>query len=83
MRNIAREVVGEAWGPDAMADPWLNLQPFLLDGDNPEHNTKRREYLFGHVYKNFKQKADAKRLPDGRVLYSGAPGIVDAWGERR
>jgi hypothetical protein len=80
IRSIAREVVAEAWGHDALADPWLNLQPFLLDGDNPNHNTKRREYLFGHVYKNFKQKADAKRLPDGRVLYSGAPGVVDAWG---
>jgi hypothetical protein len=81
MREIARVVVGEAWGPEALADAWLNLQAFLLDGDNPEHNTKRREYLFGHVYKNFKQKADAKRLADGRVVYSGAPGIIGPYNE--
>lgn len=80
VRQIAREVAGEAWGADAINDPWLNLQPFLLSGDNPEHNTKRREYLFGHVYKNFKQAAKATRAPDGRVTYSGAPGVVDAWG---
>ncbi len=79
IRDLARKTVGEAWGPDALADPWLNLQAFLQDGDNPEHNTKRREYLFGKIYKNFKQGAKATRAPDGRVTYSGAPQILDAY----
>lgn len=80
MRQLAAVVRDEAWGPDCANDPWLNLQAFLLDGDNPEHNTKRREYLFGKVYKNFKQAATPTRHPDGRVTYSGAPGVLDAWG---
>lgn len=81
MRTLAATVRDEAWGPDAGNDPWLNLQAFLLDGDNPEHNTKRREYLFGHVYKNFKQAAKATRASDGRVTYSGAPGVLDAYAQ--
>lgn len=79
IRELAAVSAKEAWGPDCLGDPWLNLQPFLLDGDNPEHNTKRREYLFGHVYKNFKQKAIPTRHPDGRVTYSGAPEVLDAY----
>lgn len=79
MRQLAAQTRDEAWGPEAAADAWLNLQPFLRDGDNPEHNTKRKEYLFGHVYLNFKQKAGAQRQSDGRVVYSGAPGLIDAY----
>lgn len=76
MRNLATKVVGEAWGAEALADPWLNLQPFLRDGDNPEHNTKKKEYLFGGVYLNFKAKAAPTRHSDGRVTYSGKPGLL-------
>lgn len=81
MRQLAGTVVAEAWGPDAISDPWLNLQAFLRDGDNPEHNTKRKEYLFGGVYLNFKQAAKPTRHPDGRVTYSGAPGLTGPYKE--
>jgi hypothetical protein len=79
MRQLAAKVRDEAWGPDAATDAWLNLQPFLLDGDNPEHNTKKREYLFGGVYLNFKQTAIPTRHPNGQVTYSGGPQLVDAY----
>lgn len=81
LRQLAAQVRDEAWGAACASDPWLNLQPFLRDGDNPEHNTKRKEYLFGHVYLNFKQKAVPQRLPTGQVLYSGAPGLVGPYNE--
>lgn len=81
LRTLAAQVRDEAWGLEAANDPWLNLQPFLRDGDNPEHNTKRKEYLFGHVYLNFKQKAQATRQSDGRVLYTGAPGLIGPYQE--
>lgn len=76
MRELGASVVTEAWGPEALADPWLNLQPFLRDGDNPEHNTAKKEYLFGHVYLNFKQKAKAEKRSDGSVAYSGGPQLI-------
>ena len=76
MRTMAGLTRDQAWGEECGTDPWLNLQVFLRDGDNPEHNTKRKEYLFGHVYLNVKQKAVASRLPNGQVLYSGAPGLI-------
>ena len=79
MRQLASQVVEEAWGPGALADPWLNLQAFLRDGDNPEHNTMKKEFLFGMVYLNFKSKAKAQRLSDGKVTYSGKPGLVDEY----
>lgn len=77
MRQLAATVRDDAWGPDAATDAWLNLQAFLRDGDNPEHNTKRREYLFGKVYLNFKGKA----LPvitngEFQKRYTGAPGLI-------
>lgn len=81
MRQLAMQVVSEAWGPTAMQDPWLNLQAFLRDGDNPEHNTKRKEYLFGKVYLNFKSAAKPTRHPDGKVTYSGKPGLVDEYAQ--
>jgi hypothetical protein len=79
MRTLAAQVRDEAWGPDAGNDAWLNLQPFLMDGDNPEHNTKKREYLFGGVYMNFKQSAKPTRHPNGQITYAGAPGLIDAY----
>jgi len=82
MRELAAKVVSQAWGNDALADPWLNLQPFLRDGDNPEHNTAKKEYLFGHVYLNFKQKATATKHPQsGQVTYSGGPQLVGPYNE--
>jgi hypothetical protein len=60
----------------------IPLQPFLRDGDNPEHNTKGREYLFGHVYLNFKQKAIPRlRDPAGpkqgnNIIWEGGPQII-------
>lgn len=76
LRQLAGTTRDEAWGPTCATDPWLNLQAFLRDGDNPEHNTKRKEYLFGGVYLNFKTKAIPARLPNGQVMYSGAPGLI-------
>lgn len=81
MRTLAGATRDEAWGPEAATDPWLNLQPFLRDGDNPEHNTKRKEMLFGGVYLNFKQAAKPTRGSDGRVTYSGKPGLIGAYKE--
>jgi hypothetical protein len=42
------------------------LQPFLRDGDNPEHNSAEVEELFGCYYFTAKSKAE-----------KGRPGIVD------
>jgi len=81
LRTLAAKTRDEAWGPAAASDPWLNLQPFLRDGDHPEHNTKKKEYLFGMVYLNFKQKAVPTRHPNGTVTYTGAPGLIGAHNE--
>lgn len=81
MRTLAATTRDEAWGPDCANDQWFRLEAFLRDGDNPEHNTKRREYLFGHVYLNF--KAAAKPIIENGVFtkrYSGAPGLLDVYG---
>lgn len=81
LRTLAATTRDEAWGAEAASDPWLNLQAFLRDGDNPEHNTKKREYLFGGVYLNFKQKATPTRHADGRVTYGGKPGLIGPYNE--
>lgn len=81
MRTLAATTRDEAWGPECSQDQWFRLEAFLRDGDNPEHNTKRREYLFGHVYLNF--KASAKPIMENGVFtkrYSGAPGLLDVYG---
>lgn len=77
MRTLAATTRDEAWGADCAADQWFRLEAFLRDGDNPEHNTKRREYLFGKVYLNFKAKA-VPVLTNGefRNQYTGAPGLI-------
>lgn len=82
MRTLAALVRDEAWGPEAGADKWLNLQPFLRDGDNPEHNTKRREYLFGHSYLNFKGKA-VPVMENGVFAkrYTGKPQLIGPYNE--
>lgn len=82
MRTLAGVVVSEAWGSDAISDPWLALQPFLRNGNNPEHNTKKREYLFDKMYLNFKSKGvpvmDALGKHTG--VYTGAPGLTGPYG---
>jgi hypothetical protein len=80
---MANQTKGEAW-PQSLQDQNMLqpaqrfiLQPFFRDGDNPEHNTKARDYLFGRYYLNLKCKATAKRDPNNPqvILYSGAPGL--------
>lgn len=79
--DLAHTVKAEAWPESLQPNAFFALEPFFRDGDNPQHNTKRREYLFGHYYLNFKQKALSERNPQtGQVVYSGAPGLVDAYG---
>lgn len=81
MVALASKTRDEAWGADCANDQWFRLQPFFRDGDNPEHNTKRRDYLFGKYYLNFKSKAipiiDA--AGNWTKTYSGAPGLVDEY----
>lgn len=75
--DLAQMVKAEAWPESVRPGAFFNLEPFFRDGDNPAHNTKKREYLFNHYYLNFKQKAQATRHPvTGQIIYSGAPGIV-------
>jgi hypothetical protein len=80
LRTLAATTRDQAW-PGSATDSWFRLEPFLRDGDSPEHNTKKKEYLFGGVYLNFKTKAVATRLPDGRVTYTGAPGLIGPYNE--
>jgi len=80
--KLAKEVQLEAWPDSATPGAFFALEPFFRDGDDPRFNTKRREYLFGKYYLNFKQKATATRHPQtGQVIYSGAPGLIGRNGE--
>lgn len=72
----AMQVRNEAWPESNAPGAFFHLQPFFRDGDNPEHNTKGRDYLRGCFYLNFKSRAEPTRLPDGRVQYGGAPGLL-------
>lgn len=78
LRTLAATVRDQAWGPDCAADAWLGLQAFLRDGDNPEHNTMKREYLFNNVYLNFKAKASPIKDQNNKHTggYSGKPGLI-------
>lgn len=80
LRALAAQVRDEAW-PGSATDSWFRLETFLRDGDDPAHNTKKKEYLFGHVYLNFKQKAEVRRGNDGRAVYSGAPQCIGPYNE--
>jgi len=86
MAALAHQVKAEAW-PESQPTPqnptpFFALEPFFRDGDNPAHNTKAREYLFGKYYLNFKQKAEIVPLnPNAPVgpnnyKYVGAPGLI-------
>lgn len=78
--KCAETTRNEAWGPDCVNDTWFRLQPLFRDGDNPEHNTKKKEYLFGKYYLNFKSRGIPVIDPvTGKHTgsYMGAPGLVD------
>jgi hypothetical protein len=80
LRTLAAQTRDEAW-PGSATDSWFRLEPFLRDGDSPEHNTMKREYLFGGVYLNFKTKATPTRHGTGQVTYAGAPGLIGPYNE--
>jgi len=81
LRTMAALTRDQAWGETAAYDTWFRLEPFLRDGDNPEHNTNKKEYLFGHHYLNFKAKAVPQKQPDGRIVYTGAPQVIGPYNE--
>lgn len=76
MVALAQQVKAEAWPESLQPGAFFSLETFFRDGDNPAHNTKKREYLRGCYYLNFKQKATAARNSAGQVVYSGAPGLT-------
>src|SRR6187399_2805969 len=78
---LAKQTQEEAWPGSSVPGAFFALEPFFRDGDNPAHNTKKREYLFGKYYLNHKQKAIASRNAAGQVIYSGAPGLIGPYGE--
>jgi hypothetical protein len=80
--DLAKQTQEEAWPGSSAPGAFFALEPFFRDGDNPAHNTKKREYLYGRYYLNFKQKANAARHPQTQqVIYSGAPGLLGPYGE--
>lgn len=82
MVDLAHKVMAEAWPQSQIPGAFFALEPFFRDGDNPSHNTKSRDYLFGKYYLNFKSKAQAARHPQTQQpIYSGAPGIIGAMKE--
>jgi hypothetical protein len=78
LADLAKKVRDTAWPEASKPGAFFALQPFFRDGDNPEHNTKQKDYLLGKYYLNFKQKASAVRDPHNPnvVHYSGAPGLL-------
>lgn len=74
---LVKQTQEEAWPGSSAPGAFFHLEPFFRDGDNPAFNTKKKEYLFGKYYLNFKQRAMATKHPaTGQVIYSGAPGLV-------
>lgn len=82
MVQLAHRTKAEAWPEAAKPGAFFALQPFFRDGDNPEHNTKDKEYLRSRYYLNFKQKAVPIIDPKTKLLlgYSGAPGLLGPYG---
>jgi hypothetical protein len=78
-RQLAAVARDKKW-PVGSYDPnFFHVQPFLRDGDNPEHNTKGKEELRGHVYMTFKSKAVMSRNPANPqqwMVAKGQPGII-------
>lgn len=91
LRRLAFQTKGEAW-PEALNPAtanWIITEPFLYDGDNPQHNTERKEFLFGHLWMNIKQTAKYKKVPctpsqefpqGYRIEYEGKPGLLGPYG---
>lgn len=77
---LCNQVKAEAWPESQQPGAFFALEPFFRDGDDPRHNTKKREYLFGHYYLNFKQKAIPSRGADGKIIYTGNPGVLGPYG---
>jgi hypothetical protein len=80
MVALCKEVVAEAWPESQQPGAFFALEPFFRDGDDPRHNTKKRDYLFGKYYINMKQKAIPGRAADGKIVYTGHPGILGPYG---
>jgi hypothetical protein len=79
LRQLAAVARDKKWAPGSYDPAWFRLEPFLRDGDNPEHNTKAKEELKGHVYLTFKSKAKLQRSPHDQskwMVASGQPGII-------
>jgi hypothetical protein len=80
--QLARTTQEQAWPGSTAPGAFFALEPFFRDGDNPAHNTKKREYLFGKYYLNFKQKAiPSRNAQTGQVSYAGAPGLLGPYEE--
>jgi hypothetical protein len=79
LRTLAAQARDLKW-PVGSYDPnFFHVQPFLRDGDNPEHNTKGKEELRGHVYLSIKSKAKMVRNPADPTKWipqGGQPGII-------
>ena len=73
---LANQVKAEAWPESLQPNAFFALEPFFRDGDDPRMNTKKKDYLFGKYYLNFKCKATPSRGADGKVIYTGNPGIL-------
>ena len=81
--ECANRTKGEAWPQSVQPGAFFALQPFFRDGDNPEHNTKNKEYLHGRYYLNFKQKGVPIVDPVTKkcIGYSGNPGLIGPYEE--
>lgn len=78
-RQLAAQARDKKWAPGTYDPNFFHVQPFLRDGDNPEHNTKGKEELRGHVYMTFKSKATMARNPANPqqwMVSKGQPGII-------
>jgi hypothetical protein len=79
LRTLAAQARDKKWVPGTYDPNFFHVQPFLRDGDNPEHNTKGKEELRGHVYLSIKSKAKMARNPQDPTKWvpvSGQPGII-------
>lgn len=79
MRQLAAQARDLMWPVGSYDPAWFRLEPFLRDGDNPEHNTKAKQELRGHVYMTFKCKAVMSRNPANAqqwIVAGGQPGLI-------
>ncbi len=79
LRTLAAQARDQKWAPGTYDPNFFAIQPFLRDGDNPEHNTSNKEELRGHVYLSIKSKAKVARSPHDStkwIVQGGQPGII-------